>query len=133
MAPAPSLTPGALPAVWVASSPPIAFSFASVSSGVSGRIASSVSTIVSPLRLLTVTGTISSARRALVGRLDGELVRADGPAVDVGAGHLDLVADLAGLVDHLLPVKGLVSPSLIIASIVFTSPIRKPKRAPGSR
>ena len=30
-------------------------------------------------------------------------------------------------------VKGLVSPSWVIASIALTSPIRKPKRAPGSR
>ena len=57
------MTPGELPAVWVASSPPIAFSLASVSSEVSGRIASSVSTVDSPLRDLTVTPTISSARR----------------------------------------------------------------------
>jgi hypothetical protein len=32
-----------------------------------------------------------------------------------------------------LPVNGLVRPSCIIASIAFTSPMRKPKRAPGSR
>ena len=32
-----------------------------------------------------------------------------------------------------LSVKGLVSPSWVIASIAVTSPIRKPKRAPGSR
>ena len=30
-------------------------------------------------------------------------------------------------------VKGLVRPSWVIESIALTSPIRKPKRAPGSR
>ncbi len=63
IAPAPSLTPGALPAVWVAPSPPTAFSFARVSRVVSGRGPSSTSTTVSPLRDLTVTPTISSAIR----------------------------------------------------------------------
>ena len=58
---APSLTPGELPAVWVASSPPTAFSFASTSTVVSGRIASSASTTSSPFFDLTVTETISSA------------------------------------------------------------------------
>ena len=58
---APSLTPGALPAVWVASSPPIARSFERPSTEVPGRIASSASTTVSAFRDLTVTETISAA------------------------------------------------------------------------
>ena len=63
-APPPSLTPGRVPggvrAVLADRSPG---SFASVSSVVSRRGASSTSTTVSPLRPLIVTGTISSARR----------------------------------------------------------------------
>ena len=52
-APAPSLTPGALPAVWVASSPPIALQLRrATSTVVSGRIASSAATSVSALRAL---------------------------------------------------------------------------------
>ena len=55
-----------------------------------------------PSATLTVTGDDLVGEPALVGRLGGELVRADGPAVEVGAGDLELVADLARLVDHLL-------------------------------
>jgi hypothetical protein len=50
-----------LPAVCVASSPPTAGSFASVSTVESGRIASSASTTFSTFRVFTVTETISSA------------------------------------------------------------------------
>ena len=99
---APSLTPGALPAVWVASSPPIAFSLASVSTR---RVGAD--------RLVGLDHGLGLARldrdaddllgqAALVGRLGGELVRALGEAVHVGAGDLELVGDLARLVDHLL-------------------------------
>ena len=54
------------------------------------------------LRDLTVTRDDLLGEPALVGRLGGELVRAGGEAVHVGAGDLELVGDLARLVDHLL-------------------------------
>ena len=62
-APAPSFTPGALPAVCVPSLWNAPGSLASDSSVVSRRGASSTSTVVSPFFDLIVTGTISSGRR----------------------------------------------------------------------
>ena len=107
---APSLTPGELPAVWVASSPPIAFSFASVSS-----VGVGADRLVGLDRRLALAALDRDAddlvgEAALVGRPGGELVRADGPAIEVGAGDLELVADLAGLVDHLLVGEGVGQP-----------------------
>ena len=70
---------------------------------------------------------------ALVGRGDRALVRAQRPAVEVGARELELVADLGRLVEHLRPLNGLVRPSWTMASSALASPMRKPKRAWGSR
>src|SRR4029079_555180 len=42
---------------------------------------------------------------ALVGRRNRALVAAQRPAVEVGAGHLELVGDLAGLLEHLLAAE----------------------------
>ena len=69
---------------------------------VSGRIASSASTSVSSLLRLDRDADDLLRQPPLVGRPGGELVRARRPAVHVGAGHLELVGDLARLVDHLL-------------------------------
>ena len=130
---APSFTPGALPAVWVASSPPTAFSLASVSIVVSGRIASSASTTLSDLRLFTVTEVISSARRpSSVAFAASWCERAAQRSMSARVISSSFETSLASLI-ICLSVKGLVSPSWVIASIAFTSPIRKPKRAPGSR
>jgi hypothetical protein len=54
------------------------------------------------LRDLTGDADDLLGEAAGVGRLGGEPVRALGEAVHVGAGDLELVGDLAGLVDHLL-------------------------------
>ena len=133
IAPAPSLTPGALPAVWVASSPPTAFSLASASIVVSGRIASSTSTVLSPLRDLTVTPTISSARRpASVASAASRCERSAKRSMSARVISSSLETSLASLI-ICFSVKGLVRPSWVIASIAVTSPMRKPKRAPGSR
>ena len=100
-APPPSLTPGELPAVCEPSLPTRPGSLASVSSVVSRRGPSSTSTTVSPLRPLTVTGDDLLGQAALVGRGHRALVRAQRPAVEVGARELELVADLGRLVEHL--------------------------------
>jgi hypothetical protein len=68
----------------------------------SRRGASSSWTVVSPFFEEMVTGTISSGRPAGVGRLGPALVAAQRPLVEVRAGHLELVADLGGLLVHLL-------------------------------
>src|SRR5665213_18129 len=60
---APSLMPEALPAVTVPFLSKAGFNFASVSTVVPWRGCSSVSTTTSPLRVFTVTGTISSVKR----------------------------------------------------------------------
>ena len=80
-------------------------SLASDSSDESRRGASSTSTTVSPLRPLTVTGTISSGRRPSSVALIAQLVAAQRPAVEVGPRHLELVGDLAGLLEHLLAAE----------------------------
>ena len=62
---APSFTPEALPAVTVPGSRNGVFRRSSISSVVSGRGCSSLPTIVSPLRVLIETGTISRAKKPL--------------------------------------------------------------------
>ncbi len=117
----------------MASSPPIAFSFASTSIVVSGRIASSAATSTSSLRFFTITETISSAslpssvafaaswcERAAQRSMSGRVISSS------------FETSLASLI-ICFSVKGLVSPSWVIESIAWTSPMRKPKRAPGSR
>jgi hypothetical protein len=101
-APPPSFTPGELPAVCEPSLPTSPGSFASFSSDVSRRGPSSISTTVSPLRPLIVTGTISSRAAPSSMACERQLVGAQRPAVQVGAGHLELVADLGRLDEHLL-------------------------------
>ena len=91
-APAPSLTPGELPAVCEPSFVKIGGSLASASSDVSRRGASSTSTTVSPFLPLTVTATISSGRRPSSVAVSAQLVRAQRPAVHVRARHLELGA-----------------------------------------
>ena len=101
-APAPSFTPGALPAVCEPSLTNCGGSFASASSEVSRRGASSISTVDSPFFDLTVTGHDLLRQPALVGRLDRELVAAQRPAVHVRPRQLELGGDLAGLLHHVL-------------------------------
>ena len=67
----------------------------------SRRGPSSTSTTVSPLRPLTVNGTISSGMRPSSIAASASSWRAQRPAVEVGARQLELVADLGGLVEHL--------------------------------
>ena len=119
--------------MWVASSPPIAGSLASDSIVESGRIASSAATSRSSFFTLTVTGTISSAmvpssvafaaswcERAAQRSMSGRVISS---SFETSEASLIIC----------LPVNGLVRPSWVIASIAVTSPMRKPKRAPGSR
>lgn len=110
IAPAPSLTPGALPAVWVAPSPPTAFSFERIS-----RVVSRARRLVELDRGVALAA-LDHDRDDLVsdpprlGRLAGQLLRADREFVHVGAGDLELVGDLARLVDHLLVGEGVGEP-----------------------
>ena len=60
---APSLMPDALPAVTVPFFSNRATSFCKISSVVSARMCSSLSTVISPFFVFTVTGTISSLNR----------------------------------------------------------------------
>ena len=138
-APAPSLTPGELPAVCEPSLPTRPGSAASFSSEVSRRGPSSISTTVSPLRPLTVTDDDLLGQAALVGRLQRELVRAQRPAVEVGAGHLELVADLGGLDEHLLAGERVGEPvvdhrveHLGVAHAVAEARLRAAGRAPST-
>ncbi len=119
--------------MWVAPSPPTAFSFASVSRVVSGRGPSSTSTVVSPLRHLTVTATISSAMRpASIASAASCWERSAKRSMSTRVISISFETSLASLI-ICLSVKGLVRPSWVIASSAWTSPIRKPKRAFGSR
>jgi hypothetical protein len=95
------LTPGELPAVWEPSLPTSPGSFASASSEESRRGPSSTSTVVS---LAAFHGHRDDllGEPALVGRLERKFVRAQGPAVELGARHLQLVSDLGRLDEHLL-------------------------------
>ena len=79
---------------------------ASVSSVEPRRGASSTSTTVSPLRDVIGHRDDLLGHAALVGRGERALVRAQRPAVEVGAGDLELVADLGRLDEHLLAAEG---------------------------
>ncbi len=114
IAPAPSLTPGALPAVWVPSLVKMGGSLASASSEASRRGASSCSTTVSPFLPLMVTGTISSSRRpSSTASKKASWLRSD---------HLSMSARVISSSSAnsdaswamCLPVKALVRPSWII-------------------
>ena len=110
-APAPSLTPGELPAVCdpFLTSPG---SLASASSDEPRRGASSTSTTVSPFRPVTVTDTISSASRPSSVAAIARSWRAQRPLVEVGARDLQLVADLGRLLEHLLAGERVTQPVL---------------------
>ena len=77
-------------------------SAASASSEVSRRGPSSISTTRVALAALDRHRDDLLGHAPLVGRLQRELVGAQRPAVEVRAGHLQLVADLGGLDEHLL-------------------------------
>src|SRR3954454_16065402 len=132
-APPASLTPGELPAVCEPWSPLSGLSLASVSSDESRRGASSVSTTVSPFRPLIVTGTISSGRRpSSVAAIARSWLRSAQRSMSA-RGSSSSSATSPASSNICLPVNGLRRPSLIIASIAFASPMRKPKRACLSR
>ncbi len=108
-------------------------SFESVSSVVSRRGASSTSTTVSPLRPLTVTGTISSGRRpSSVAFSASSCERTDQRSMSARVSSSSAATSLASCA-MCLPLNGFVRPSWIIASIALPSPMRKPKRAPFKR
>ena len=76
----------------------------------SRRGPSSISTTVCALLALDGHGDDLFGQAALVGGLQRELVRAQRPAVEVGAGDLELVADFGGLDEHLLAGEGVGEP-----------------------
>ena len=139
IAPAPSLTPGELPAVWVASSPPIALQLGErLQRWCRGGSPRRPRPWISPFATLDRDADDLVGEAALVGRLGGQLVRADGEAVQVGAGDLELVADLARLVDHLLLGEGVGQPvvghrvdRLDVAHAEAEAGARAAGRAPG--
>ncbi len=91
---------------------------------VSARIASSASIVFSPLRDLTVTPTISSARRpASVASAASRCERSAKRSMSARVISSSLETSLASLI-ICFSVKGLVRPSWTIASIVSTWPIR---------
>ena len=102
IAPAPSLTPGELPAVWVPSLTKIAGSLASASSVVSRRGASSMLDDRLALARGDRHGDDLLRQRPVVDRGDRPLVRAQRPAVHVGARDLELGRDLGRLGRHVL-------------------------------
>ena len=123
-APAPSFTPGALPAVCEPSFTKIGGSLASCSSEVSRRGASSTSTTVSPFLDLTVTGTISSGSRpSSVALVASSWLRRANLSMSGRVISSSAATSLASCA-MCLPLNGLVSPSLIIASMAFPSPMR---------
>src|SRR5215218_9089995 len=133
IAPAPSLTPGELPAVCEPSLPCRPGSLASFSREESRRGDSSTSTTVSPFRPLIVTETISSGIRpssvaAIVRSCERSAQRSMSARV-ISSSSPTSVASW----NICLPVKALVRPSWTIASSALASPMRKPKRAFGSR
>ena len=81
-----------------------------------GQLGEPLQRRVAPRRLVDLDHGVALPRRdrhrddllgqaALVGRGDRALVRAQRPAVHVGAGHLELVADLGRLLEHLLAAE----------------------------
>ena len=132
IAPAPSLTPGELPAVCEPSLLTRPGSLASDSSVLPRRGASSTSTTVSPLRPLTVTATISSSRRPLsVASIARSWLRS---AQRSRSGRVISSSSPISVASSNIwrPENGLVRPSWTIASSALASPMRKPKRALGS-
>ena len=90
----------------------------------SRRGPSSISTTVSPLRPLTVTGTISSAiRPSSVAASASSWERSDQRSMSARVSSSSAATSEASCA-MCLPENGFVSPSWIIASIAFASPIR---------
>ena len=106
---------------------------ASVSSVASERGPSSTSTVVSPFLEDTVTGAISSASRpsSMAWTASWWLRSANLSRSARVISSSSATSEASGAI--ILPVNGLVSPSWVIASSVLASPMRKPKRALGSR
>ena len=127
------MTPGALPAVCEPSLTNIGGSFASASSDESRRGASSTSTVESPFFDLTVTGTISSGSRpSSVAASASSWLRRAQRSMSGRVSSSSVATSLASCI-MCLPLNGFVSPSWIIASIAFASPIRNPNLAFGNR
>ena len=111
-APAPSLTPGELPAVCEPSLPVRP-----------GELGQRLERAAAARRLVDLDDRVALAavdrdgddlvrQAALVGGGDRALVRAQRPLVEVGAGHLELVADLGRLFEHLLAAERVAQPVL---------------------
>ena len=105
-APAPSLTPGELPAVCEPSLPCRPGSLASASSvdAAARRLVDLDDRVA--LAALDRHGDDLLGQAAVVGGGERALVRAQRPAVHVGARDLELVADLGRLLEHLLAGEG---------------------------
>ena len=106
VAAAPSLMPDALPAVTVPSLSKAGRSFCIASSVAPWRIYSSWSTIVSPLRPLTVTATISSLNLPAFCAASALFCEATRELVLLVAGQLPLARDVLGGVAHVIAVEG---------------------------
>ena len=92
------------------------------------------------LAALDVTDTISSDRRPSSVAFSAQLVRAQRPAVEIGAGHLELVADLGRLDEHLLARERVGEPvvdhrveHLRVAHAVAEARLRQQIRSLGHR
>ena len=102
-APAPSLTPGVLPAVWVPSLTKTPLELRELlERRVAARRLVDLDHVLALLASLTVTGTISSGRRPSSVAWIAQVVAAQREGVHVGAGHLELRGDLVGLLRHVL-------------------------------
>ena len=102
---APSLRPEALAAVTVPSFLKAGRRPARPDCSTPSRIYSSVSTIVSPLRVLTVTAAISSLKRPAARAADGLVLRGGGEGVLVVAGDLILLGQILGGDAHVIAVE----------------------------
>ena len=110
--------------MWVPSLRKIGGSFESVSRLLSRRGASSTSTVVSPFFELIVTGTISSGRRpSSVACTASSWLRRANLSMSARVSSSSAATSLASCA-MCLPLNGLVSPSWIISSSAFASPIR---------
>ena len=98
--------PEALPAVTVPSLTKAGRSLASVSSVVPGRMYSSWSTTMSPFRVLTVTGTISSLNLPAFCAASALFCEATANSSCSCAGDLELAGDVLGRVAHVVAVEG---------------------------
>ena len=109
---APSLMPEALPAVTVPSFSKAGFSLAIASMVAPWRGYSSVSTMMSPLRVLMVTGTISSLNLPAFCAASALFCEATANSSCCCAGDLVLPGDVLGGVAHVVAVEGVPQPVL---------------------